>query len=410
MTGTPPALGAYQVTAVADDLHGGISSTTLTLNVSNNLPPVCAAAAASPGALWPPNHKFVPISINNVTDPDGDALTIKVTRILQDEPTIPAGHYEGDSCNGHHHVDHDDWDDWGDWGSGNTSTDGLIAPRPSVRAERAGQGDGRIYEIRFTATDPQGAACSGAVFTGVPHDQGPSHPPVDSDVRYDSLVPGGLPLGGPDFNKAPKLTNPGSQTTGVQTAVNLRTMATDVNLDTLSYSAAGLPPGLTIKSTTGVISGSPTTPGAYTVTLAASDPFGGIGTATFTWTILANRPPVTVVDLATLSKGASTTLSVLSNDSDPDGDPLALVSVQGAHGGTATKSGSTVVYKASSSFIGIDQFTYSVSDGRGGTATGTIRIEVASHKDGDRCDHDRRRSGHYAGDGCEHDRVDRSQH
>jgi hypothetical protein len=36
--------------------------------------------------LWAPNHQFVPIAIMGVTDPDGDAVTITVTGVTQDEP------------------------------------------------------------------------------------------------------------------------------------------------------------------------------------------------------------------------------------------------------------------------------------------------------------------------------------
>jgi hypothetical protein len=50
-----------------------------------NEPPVCSSATASPVEPWPPNHKFVPISIAGVTDPDGDPITITATSIRQDE-------------------------------------------------------------------------------------------------------------------------------------------------------------------------------------------------------------------------------------------------------------------------------------------------------------------------------------
>ena len=54
---------------------------------------------------------------------------------------------------------------------------------------------------------------------------------------------------------------------------------------TLTYSAAGLPPGLSISSSTGLISGTPTTAGTSTVTVTATDGTGASGSATFTWTI-----------------------------------------------------------------------------------------------------------------------------
>src|ERR1019366_598434 len=113
-----------------------------------------------------------------------------------------------------------------------------------------------------------------------------------------------------------------------------------------------------------------------------------------------------------ISKGTSlVTIAVLANDTDPDGDPLKITSVQGMHGGSAyINSNGTITYKPAPSFLGIDQFTYTISDGRGGTATGTIKVTVSTHKAGDRCDHDLHRNGHYDGDGCEHDRCISSHH
>ena len=74
----------------------------------------------------------------------------------------------------------------------------MCAPIPSqawVRAERTGTpkvpGNGRVYEIQFTATDPSGAACSGVVNTGVPHDQRKPITIIDDLIRYDSTVAGG---------------------------------------------------------------------------------------------------------------------------------------------------------------------------------------------------------------------------
>jgi hypothetical protein len=84
---------------------------------------------------------------------------------------------------------------------------------------------------------------------------------------------------------APAVTSPGNQTTTVGTAVNLAVKATDPNGQTLSYSATGLPAGLSISATTGVITGTPTTAGSSTVTVTAKNTSNLTGTATFTWTV-----------------------------------------------------------------------------------------------------------------------------
>jgi hypothetical protein len=129
-------------------------------------PPVCTTATASPAMIWPPNHKFVDVRIAGVTDPDNDPVTIKVTGITQDEPTLTPG-------------------------SGRTSVDGIItATAARVRAERSGQLNGRLYFIGFAATDDKGGACSGVVTVGVPHDQGGMPSPIDSGFRFNSTVAG----------------------------------------------------------------------------------------------------------------------------------------------------------------------------------------------------------------------------
>lgn len=56
-----------------------------------NEEPDCSAAAPSVTTLWPPNHKMQSITINGVTDPDGDETTVTITGIFQDEPTNGLG-------------------------------------------------------------------------------------------------------------------------------------------------------------------------------------------------------------------------------------------------------------------------------------------------------------------------------
>jgi hypothetical protein len=84
------------------------------------------------------------------------------------------------------------------------------------------------------------------------------------------------------------VTNPGSQTGAVGTAASLQIAATDsASGQTLTYSATGLPAGLSISSTTGLISGTPTTAATSSVTVTATDTTGASGSATFSWTISA---------------------------------------------------------------------------------------------------------------------------
>ncbi len=91
----------------------------------------------------------------------------------------------------------------------------------------------------------------------------------------------------PPVNTAPVPTNPGNQSGTVGTAISVQLAATDADGDILTYSATGLPAGLSIDAGTGRIGGTPTAAGASTVTVIVSDNRGGSGTASFSWAVAA---------------------------------------------------------------------------------------------------------------------------
>jgi hypothetical protein len=81
------------------------------------------------------------------------------------------------------------------------------------------------------------------------------------------------------------IISPGSLTTAVGSAVNYQVQAIDTATGSLSYSASGLPAGLSISSSTGVISGTASKAGSYSVTVSGKDSSGPSGSASFTWTV-----------------------------------------------------------------------------------------------------------------------------
>jgi subtilase family serine protease len=92
--------------------------------------------------------------------------------------------------------------------------------------------------------------------------------------------------GGGGTGNTVSVTNPGTQSTVVNTSVSLTVKASDSDSgESLTYSASGLPAGLSINSSTGVISGTPTTVGNSSVTVTAKDSTGASGSASFTWKI-----------------------------------------------------------------------------------------------------------------------------
>ena len=119
-------------------------------------------------------------------------------------------------------------------------------------------------------------------------------------------------------------------------------------------------------------------PDQFTYTI--SDGSGDPSTATVYLTVNhVNQAPVAGNVSASTNQNTAVTINVLSQDSDPDGDTLTVTSVGSATDGTVSISGgaTTVTYTpTSSSFVGQDSFTYTISDGHSHTATGTVYVTV----------------------------------
>ena len=91
-----------------------------------------------------------------------------------------------------------------------------------------------------------------------------------------------------------------------------------------------------------------------------------------------NADPVLGDDVAELDQDELIVIDVLANDSDPDGDPLTLLSVGAARFGSVEIVGGQAVYTPASGYVGPDSFTYSVSDGAGGVVDGSVSVQVAA--------------------------------
>ncbi len=111
------------------------------------IPPSCNLARIENSVLWPPNHKMAEVFIEGVYETDHEedlGNKITYTGVTQDEPT-----------NG--------------LGDGDTAIDAVIkAGSVLVRSERQGTGTGRVYTVKFNATNIRGESCSGSVKLCVP--------------------------------------------------------------------------------------------------------------------------------------------------------------------------------------------------------------------------------------------------
>ena len=212
--------------------------------------------------------------------------------------------------------------------------------------------EGDVIAFAVDAVDPEGGAVA-YVASGLPAGIGidPASGVISGALGYDSSVssPYSVVVTATDAvgltdtagfqwvvantNRAPVVTNPGSLGAAEGDPVTLAMQATDADGDTLTWSATGLPTGLSIDPASGVISGT------ITYTANASSPFSvsvrstddgspnRYGEAAFDWTITnTNRPP-TVADPGPQTDAEGTAVSLAVAGSDPDGDTVSWSAV-----------------------------------------------------------------------------------
>jgi hypothetical protein len=159
--------------------------------------------------------------------------------------------------------------------------------------------------------------------------------------------------------------------------------ATDPDGNRLTFSIATRPSlgSVALTASTGAFTYTPNANanGSDSFTFRASDGSLTSNAATVSVTISAvNDPPIANADSTTTTTNQSVTLSVLTNDTDADGNTLSLASaIRGAHGSTSL-SGTAVKYTPDQGFTGTDTFSYTVTDGRGGSDTATVTVNVSS--------------------------------
>ena len=122
--------------------------------------------------------------------------------------------------------------------------------------------------------------------------------------------------------------------------------------------------------------------GTDTFTYSIAGDSGETDSATVTVTVREvtggeNRDPIANDDMYSTPKGVPIRLDVLANDTDPDGDPLTIVAVGTTDFADVTiTSDGQLFYIPHIGWFGTDEFTYTISDGRGGEDTATVFITV----------------------------------
>jgi feruloyl esterase len=147
----PYNLGSTAVTLTGTDSRDAMEQCNATVTVVDTTPPSISSVTASPNLLWPANHKMVPVAVGvSVTDAcDANVANgCKIVSVTSNEP-----------ING--------------LGDGNTSPDYQITGKLSLnlRAERSGNGHGRVYTVGVVCMDASGNSSTNTVNITVPHNQ-----------------------------------------------------------------------------------------------------------------------------------------------------------------------------------------------------------------------------------------------
>jgi subtilase family serine protease len=173
--------------------------------------------------------------------------------------------------------------------------------------------------------------------TGVNGGQFAAGPGYDMATGLGS--PNGTALAQALCTDAIALANPSAQRSTIRSSVSLQILADDTHGASVSYSASGLPAGLSINSSSGKITGRPRRLGTSTVTVTVSDPAGTTGAVSFAWTIEAN-PTLSHVSLTQVGADRPNLSFVLA--AGRDAPQLKTVTVALPRGLSFTRSRATV--------------------------------------------------------------------
>jgi hypothetical protein len=174
------------------------------------------------------------------------------------------------------------------------------------------------------------------------------------------------------------LSSPADQSSMVGSFTQLKLFPSSSFAGTAAFSAAGLPPGLSVNSSTGLVSGTPTTAGSYVVVGTASDAVSTV-TQTFTWTILAapqddTAPVVTITLPGSLDRLLAVAHSIPVGGVAADNGRIAAVTWTNSRGGSGAATGTDVWLAGVVLHEGRNHITITAIDQSGNRGTATFSI------------------------------------
>jgi hypothetical protein len=167
----PYPLGTTTVVFTARDDEGHTSTCSTQVTVRDTQPPTLSVLT-DPSVLWPPNHEMVPVEARFVAQDacDSSAVRVELIAVTSNETDDASGTQDGATT-----------------GDIQQAAIGTADASLLLRAERQGQGPGRVYELRYRAIDGSGNTTIASGVVTVPHDQGQGPEPLL--MRLEPLVP-----------------------------------------------------------------------------------------------------------------------------------------------------------------------------------------------------------------------------
>ncbi|WP_094854246.1 Ig-like domain-containing protein [Bordetella genomosp. 10] len=365
--------GVYTVTVTANDGHGGTVTQTFTWDVTNPAPTAANDVNSTSAAGTATGNVITGDSSGAGKDVDPDGDTLKVQSVNGQDANV------GKTVAGDH------------GGTFTINADGTYTFNAGHDFDNLSNGTSQTTSVSYTVSDGEGGTSTANLTVTI---TGTNHAPTVDVINNQT----GVDAGKVDFSVASYFHDQ------------------DVG-DKLTYSASGLPTGLTIDPATGKITGTldhsasqhqeaGLDKGVYTVTVTANDGLGGTVTQTFTWDV-TNPAPTAANDVNATQQGGTASGNVITGDAngagkdvDPDGDTLKVQSVNGHagnvgqviagdHGGSFTiNADGTYTFNAGHDFDSLAQgktatssITYTVTDNEGGTSTATLTVTVTGTND-----------------------------
>ncbi|MBR7627542.1 tandem-95 repeat protein [Aeromonas popoffii] len=143
---------------------------------------------------------------------------------------------------------------------------------------------------------------------------------------------------------------------------------------TYAITAGALPAGLSLNTSTGVISGTPSASGTSNLSVIATDANSASGSQAYTLTIGAQAPVANAVSATVAANSSANPITL--NITGGAASSVAVASA--ASHGTASASGTSITYSPTAGFSGADSFTYTVTNASGTSSPATVTITVSA--------------------------------